>query len=151
MVNFLISGDMNDLMRVRLGLSERQPLVVMKGSGGAAEVVSESLNYFKTKASFYYFCLTGMSHTLVAQFLELLENYQQAEEYRFDKFGGDDDDDEVTVTKREMKAILKRFKSTDVNNILQKAGIKIVRDLRKVSRILKLIDYKVSCTEIGIF
>ena len=39
-------------MRVRLGLSERQPLVVMKGSGGAAEVVSESLNYFKTKAGF---------------------------------------------------------------------------------------------------
>ena len=51
-MNFLISGDINDLMRVRLGLSERQPLVVMKGSGGAAEVVSESLNYFRTKASF---------------------------------------------------------------------------------------------------
>ena len=62
MVNFLISGDMNDLMRVRLGLSERQPLVVMKGSGGAAEVVSESLNYFKTKASFYHFCLTDRIH-----------------------------------------------------------------------------------------
>jgi len=40
----------------------------------------------------------------------------------------------VTVTKREMKAILKRFKSTDVNNILQKAGVKIFKDLRRVSR-----------------
>ena len=54
-MNFLISGDINDLMRVRLGLSERQPLVVMKGSGGAAEVVSESLNYFRTKAGFYLY------------------------------------------------------------------------------------------------
>ena len=40
----------------------------------------------------------------------------------------------MTVTKREMKAILKRFKSTDVNNILQKAGVKIFKDLRRVSR-----------------
>ena len=56
-VNFLISGDINDLMRVRLGLSERQPLVVMKGSGGAAEVVSESLNYFRKKAGFNHFYL----------------------------------------------------------------------------------------------
>ena len=56
-VNFLISGDINDLMRVRLGLSERQPLVVMRGSGGAAEVVSESLNYFRTKAGFNKFSL----------------------------------------------------------------------------------------------
>lgn len=39
----------------------------------------------------------------------------------------------MTVTKREMKAILKRFKSTDVNNILQKAGVKIFKDLRRVS------------------
>ena len=46
----------------------------------------------------------------------------------------------MTVTKREMKAILKRFKSTDVNNILQKAGVKIFKDLRRVSR-NKTVNY----------
>ena len=51
----------------------------------------------------------------------------------------------MTVTKREMKAILKRFKSTDVNNILQKAGVKIFKDLRGVSR-NKTANYIMVCS-----
>ena len=70
-MNFLISGDINDLMRVRLGLSERQPLVVMKGSGGAAEVVSESLNYFRTKAGFNHFHLHYFPYVFLVNFIKL--------------------------------------------------------------------------------
>ena len=81
-VNFLISGDINDLMRVRLGLSERQPLVVMKGSGGAAEVVSESLNYFRTKDGFNNFEPAFLSVYLyngfrIQDFVSFFETYNR--------------------------------------------------------------------------
>ena len=37
MVNILIAGELSDLKRMRQALMERQPLMVMKGTGYAAE------------------------------------------------------------------------------------------------------------------
>ena len=37
MVNILIAGELSDLKRMRQALMERQPLMVMKGTGFAAE------------------------------------------------------------------------------------------------------------------
>ena len=46
-VNFLISGGIADLMRVRLGLHERHQLVIFEGSGGAAEILALSLHLYR--------------------------------------------------------------------------------------------------------
>ena len=51
-VNFLISGDLPDLKLLTLSLKERLPLIVMRGSGGAADVVAQALDYFRVRNIF---------------------------------------------------------------------------------------------------
>ena len=78
---------------MRLALAERQPVLIMKGTGYAANVVTEAIKMYKTKL----------------------------EEHRFENFG-DDLDDIKHVTTREKQAVLAKFSSLDVNNMLRRSG-----------------------------
>ena len=110
-VNILMAGELSDLKRMRLALSERQPVLVMKGTGYAAQVVTEAKKLYKTKL----------------------------EEYRFENFGEDEDLDMQHITTREKKAVLAKFRSLDINNILKRSGFTTVNIKEWMNLILDIL------------